>query len=132
MNKYFLESIQISQHFDSNFCSKNKFCGLLAKHELYSKTFLLWESKLLHVGFPDFKNPCKNSVTVSREISKKSFLCVMWVGNTLKTLIFYMPLVFKCHFIATTAISRKIKNFFKKSEFFFVFEKKLFLDTGKL
>ena len=43
-----------------------------------------------------------------------------------------MPLVFKCHFIATTAIFRKIMKFFKKSDFFFVFEKKVFLDNGKL
>ena len=57
--------------------------------------------------------------------SNKSLFHVIWVGNILKTLIFYMPLVFKCHFIATTAIFRKIMKFFKKSDFFFVFEKKV-------
>ena len=41
----------------------------------------------------------------------------MWVGNILKTLIFYMHLVFKCHFIATMAVFRKIVIFFKKSDF---------------
>jgi hypothetical protein len=56
----------------------------------------------------------------------------MWAGNILKTIIFYMPLVFKCHFIATTAIFKKIQKFLKKSYFFFVFEKKVFLDNGKL
>ena len=70
------------------------------------------------------KSPCRNSMTVSREISKKSLFHVMWVGNILKTLIFYMPLVFKCHFIATTAIFKKIQKYLKKSDFFFVFEKK--------
>ena len=48
----------------------------------------------------------------------------MQVGNILKTFICYIPLVFKCHFIATTAIFRKIMKIFKKSDFFFVFEKK--------
>ena len=56
----------------------------------------------------------------------------MWVGNILKTLIFYMPLVFKCHFIATTAIFRKIMKFFKKSDFFFVFKKKNYLEYWKV
>ena len=67
------------------------------------------------------KSPRRNSMVVSREISKKSLFHVMWVGNILKTFIYYIPLVFKCHFIATSAIFGKIMNFFKKSDFFFRF-----------
>ena len=37
-----------------------------------------------------------------------------------------------CHFITTTAIIRKIKKFFKKSDFFFVFEKKKYLEYWKV
>jgi hypothetical protein len=70
-------------------------------------------------------------MVVSREILKKSFFHVIWVGNILKTVICYIPLVFKCHFIATTAIFGKIMKNFKKSYFFFIFEKKLFGDAGK-
>ena len=55
----------------------------------------------------------------------------MRVGNILKTFICYIPLVFECHFIATTAIFRKIMKIFKKSDFFFVFEKKVFGYAGK-
>ena len=64
------------------------------------------------------KSLCRNSMTVSREISKISLFHVIWVGNILKTIICYIPLVFKCHFIATTAIFRKIMKFFN---FFFFF-----------
>ena len=81
--------------------------------------------------FGPIKNPCRNSMTVPREISKKSLFHVMWVGNILKTFIFYSPLVFKCHIIATTAIFGKIMKFFKKSEFFFVFKKKIFQGNRK-
>ena len=56
----------------------------------------------------------------------------MWVGNILKTIICYIPLVSECHFIAATAIFRKIMKFFKKSDFFFVFKKKNYLGWWKV
>ena len=62
---------------------------------------------------------------------EKHLFCVIWVGNILKPLICYIPLVFKCHFIAKTATFEKIMKIFKKSDFFFVFEKFLFGDAGK-
>ena len=55
---------------------------------------------------------------------ENSLFHVMWAGNILKTIICYIPLVSECHFIATMAIFKKIQKYLKKSDFFFVFEKK--------
>ena len=70
-------------------------------------------------------------MALSREIFQKIFFHVIWVGNILKTVICYIPLVFKRHFDETIAIFGKKLKIFKKSDFFFIFENFLFEDAGK-
>ena len=120
INKYILCSTYLCG-FMSNFHKKSRMVsnkgGMILAKRIHNHTkvlsnryfdwFFSYSVKILCILKFDvtaqhkvLKSPCRNSVTVSWEISKKSLLCVMWIGNILKTLIFYMPLAFKGHFIA--------------------------------